>query len=186
MIRHVACSLGSWTFALTLASGCLLDERRCGENQVETEGQSGVQLRGIDGCICKPGFVPAADLQGCVACAENEVPLNGTCSCAPGFQRAAIGDECVPRSMGNTPAMLPMGEGKRCSSANDCAGTDATYCQKLIEPHICLSQGCLDDPSRCAATRVCCDFSSVPQLQAARGLCLLPTLCTTPGKVHRP
>ena len=185
MIRHVACSLGSWTVALSLASGCLLDERRCGENEVETEGQSGVQLRGIDGCICKRDFVPNADLQGCVACGENEVPLNGTCSCAVGFQRAPGGKGCV-RRVGDGPMRLPMGEGKLCSSPSDCAGTDATFCQTLIQPNICITQGCMEDPSRCVGSRVCCDFSSVPQLAAARGLCLLPSLCGPPGKVYSP
>ena len=184
MIRHVSYSLGSWTFALSLVSGCLLDEQRCGTNQVETEGRDQAELRGIDGCVCRPGFVPASDLQGCVACGANEEPLNGTCSCAPGFQRAPTGGACVPRKAGGAPATLPMGEGRLCSSASDCAGTDATFCQTLIEPHICITQGCMDDPSRCAGSRVCCEFPGVAQLLPARGLCLLPAVCTAPGKVY--
>jgi len=69
----------------------------------------------------------------------------------------------------------PVGAGKACTSNDDCAGTEATYCDTFVT-HTCLVQGCTLSPDNCFTGSECCDLSSygIPQ-----PLCLAAGACTT-------
>jgi hypothetical protein len=51
------------------------------------------------------------------------------------------------------------GVGKTCSSAADCAGTDAMFCD-TFQSHTCIVNGCSLSANECPKGTMCCDFSS--------------------------
>jgi hypothetical protein len=169
---------------LLLLAGCIVDEdNACGENQTEEKGK-------YRGCICVENTVPTADGRACQACGMNEVPANGMCSCAVGYRRPAVGMPCamiVDSGMsGNDSgaAAGPTGQDSPCTTQADCAAFDATLCQDLQAPKICLVQGCASGGSTCSSGRDCCVFPSfVPTLGSAGGVCLPTGSCASPGMV---
>lgn len=141
-------------------SACLYDgDDRCGPHQVSISN---------DRCACEENFIPGAN--GCVPCGENEVSLNGACSCADGFARANIGDpcelppaelgvECDTESNPCTEARYPLchvTEGtsgyctNECGSSDDCDGAykcqgqegGESFCRR---PPVGLSDSCDSD-----------------------------------------
>ncbi|MEY4513350.1 MAG: hypothetical protein RLZZ450_5472 [Pseudomonadota bacterium] len=82
--------------ASALVSGCILDDNRCGENQVEIKNL-------FEGCGCAPNAVPNADGVGCALCGANEVATAGACTCAAGYSRAAEMAACLVAMDAGTP-----------------------------------------------------------------------------------
>lgn len=52
----------------------------------------------------------------------------------------------------------PNGLGKSCTSASDCAGTEATFCDTFMA-HACLVANCSLEPNNCFTGYECCDLS---------------------------
>lgn len=167
-----------WLSALTLAlTGCLIDDNNvCGENQEEFTGL-------FDGCVCTKGFVPNDDGVGCKPCPAGQSAMGGRC----------VADKLPDAGGGDAMSMMParngtVGQDMPCSGPADCASFDATFCQTLAAPNICLVQGCITGDRVCAGDRVCCDLSAygVPALTAANGLCVPASGCTAPARVVTP
>jgi hypothetical protein len=173
-----------------LATGCIVDEDKpCGANEVRLNDN------GFIGCICAPDSVPTADGTGCSPCGSHEEAKGGACVCVAGYQRKSASTACEPKSEagddsdagGDTPAKTgPTGENAPCSGPADCANYDATYCQMLQAPNVCLVQGCETGEHSCAGGRVCCSFKDFALLASTGGLCVPMESCIAPGKVVTP
>jgi len=159
-------SVAGWVFG-----GCIIDKDDvCGAGQVKSSER-------FAGCMCEPGFVPNADGVGCHACASDEEVRGGQCIPMRADAGAAqTGDDAGP-------ADGTRGQDVACDGPDDCAAYDATYCQMLQAPYICLVQGCVSGEHRCAGDRVCCDWSDLPLLAPTNGLCIPLSGCVSPGKV---
>lgn len=172
-------------------ANCIVDpDQPCDENQVEHKGT-------IAGCVCAPGTVPTADNKGCEPCGEHEEAQGGGCVCASGYQRPRAGAACEeivdsgrPDQADDAGDDLPMytftGEGMPCSSAADCEGYDATFCQTLAAPNVCLIQGCETGMRPCPESEVCCSFAGFALLESTNGLCTPADSCVSPGMVVTP
>jgi hypothetical protein len=177
---------------------CLYDgSDRCGPNQVSITN---------DRCACADGYIPGDN--GCVACGENEIALNGACSCAEGYARAnptepcekppaELGLECDTESSpcpdetypvchevdgtsgyctnlcetsddcdgaykcqeGPEPFCRrpPVGVSDPCDTDEECAGKDASICEK-IQSHQCLVPCGPGDTAGCFVGDACCEF----------------------------
>ena len=176
--------------ALTFASACIVDhDDPCGPRQVETQGD-------YAGCVCARGYVWSSDGTRCVRCGENQVARNGECVCEQGFARPSSSAACAPITDGatedaseSTDASGPpenTGEGTSCSGASDCEGLDASVCQTLAAPNICLIQGCATGERVCSASSVCCSFADFAPLAGTNGLCVPEGNCIGPGKPVSP
>lgn len=174
---------GAWCAALMLVvlMACVVDlDEPCGAHQVELQGD-------IRGCVCDSESVPTADGKHCEPCADNEEPAGEVCACVGGFYRATATASCAPLGEDNAPgdSEPPSGEGDPCSSQADCAGLDADYCQTVVEPYMCLVQGCADGIRMCHGDRVCCVIPVAP-LDSTRGLCVGRSSCVAPGEIVEP
>ena len=67
----------------------------------------------------------------------------------------------------------PSGAGQPCGSDEDCAGTEATWCETFVS-HVCYVQGCAVDGNDCPGMQ-CCD------LAVASGGAVKKTICVEPG-----
>jgi hypothetical protein len=174
-----------------LASGCILDDDKCGANQVESSTK-------FEGCTCAANAVPNEDGVGCRMCPENQEAKNGACSCVAGFSRASptaacmqVVDSGAPEG-GTAEAGMSMSSGTRglnmaCKSSADCEGFDATYCVTLQAPNVCQIEGCVTKTHTCPADYECCDFSVGPLFAGTNGLCVPTTKCPAGlGKVVTP
>lgn len=167
------------------AASCIVDDPPCGKLQHRV--QSGY----LAGCVCDDDTVPNADGIGCHACGEHEQVKAGACACEDGYARASAGAECTPKEdmpEEDAGAREPgtRGQDAPCQSADDCAGSDATYCLTLMPPSRCLVQGCADGSHPCAADRECCVITVLPELAATGGLCVEKDSCKAPGMVVSP
>lgn len=70
----------------------------------------------------------------------------------------------------------PLGQGAACTSSDDCAGTEATYCDTFAS-NLCLVEGCTPGGSDCFIGWSCCDLSS---LGLNRQLCVTAGSCPVP------
>ncbi|MET0790199.1 MAG: hypothetical protein ABW061_01645 [Polyangiaceae bacterium] len=68
----------------------------------------------------------------------------------------------------------PTGQGQSCASDDDCAGTDATWCE-IFNTHVCYVQGCSLTKNDCFPGKECCDLST-----ASAGLMKNP-ICVDTG-----
>jgi hypothetical protein len=155
--------------ALPLGS-CVFDPNaRCGEHMEEYE--DAVK------CVCVEGY--AMTESGCVKCRANESPGASGCECDVGFERdddgrcrramdPGSGCDASAASCSEEPAP-PTGVGMACSSDDDCAGTDASYCETLVSQS-CLVPGCTTDDD-CYQGNECCDLTAFG----------MPTLCVPEG-----
>jgi hypothetical protein len=173
------CAPGSaWT-----AQGCVV----CGENEQP----------GASGCECMAGFArPAAD----AACAPLPSGLGDACDtvsapCGEGpFDHCQVVSEtsgyctsvdcsdsapceggyaCETRSGDPFCRRPPLGLGTPCESADDCAGTEATWCD-TFQTQQCIVQGCSLANQDCFGDQVCCDLS---QFGVPVPLCLPAGAC---------
>ena len=74
----------------------------------------------------------------------------------------------------------PTGMGKSCSTAADCAGTEATYCSFIIES--CLVEKCVTGENACPSGYVCCDLPALAGTSVCASLELLPGGLCPDGK----
>jgi hypothetical protein len=150
------------------ATGCSFDaEARCDEN-MELHGD-GVK------CVCSEGYAFTAS--GCVRCRVNEVPTDDGCACRDGYTLASNG-RCQPApkmvdagSSDDEAPRPPTGVGEPCDSSEDCAGTDATYCETLVS-QTCVVEGCSVEANDCFVGEECCDLTAFG----------MPTLCVPEGR----
>ncbi|HMA92751.1 MAG TPA: hypothetical protein VKP30_08700 [Polyangiaceae bacterium] len=151
--------------ALT-AAGCV----PCGEHEVP--GQSG--------CVCDAGFSRPAEGGACVAATSAQgtacsaatpctdanysycaLDSSGSGYCTKsGCTTAAECEGGYDCNTGVTPSICrrpPVGAGKACTSAAECAGTDATFCDSMMK--VCIVEGCTVTPNNCFSGYLCCDLS---------------------------
>jgi len=139
----------------------------------------GTNPDGSPGCVCEEGYLrptpdaacePAPDALGlpCESDAQCTDATYNTCheledgsgyctnvdctqgSCNGGYacDTAATPSYCVrPRE----------GEGKACTSQEDCAGTEATFCE-TFQSKVCYVEGCALDGNDCPG-KECCDLA---------------------------
>jgi hypothetical protein len=76
---------------------------------------------------------------------------------------------------GSSGATNPTGEDLPCTSAADCAGLQASFCDLFVS-HTCLVSDCSVTPDSCSAGKECCDLSAfgLPTLCIAAGACTTP------------
>ena len=140
--------------ALLTLPACFVDgQEACGENQVlDDEG----------GCTCQEGY--ALDGQRvCVALGSD------------GEQDAGVADSGPPDSGTETATAGPTGLGVACTTHDDCAGYDASFCDNFHFSY-CLIPACTIDPESCPQDWECCDLSifGVEEL-----LCVPANTCPT-------
>ena len=159
-------------YAMT-AEGCVA----CGKNEVA----------GPAGCGCKSGY--ERDSKG--VCRKNETPPppppepicdadagDAGCEDSPEIEDGPCqsdedcedGQSCkVASGVCMSP---PTGAGEACESDDDCAGTDATYCDPYFK--VCVVQGCSLEPDDCFVGFECCDLS---EFGVAQPLCVMEGFC---------
>ncbi len=150
------------------------------------------ELASPAGCVCEEGYSrPTSD----AACAPAPQGLGAECSpssssCAAPFDHCepsgdsgyctascASSADCEGGYACNTESICqrpPAGLGQSCETPDDCAGTEATFCD-TFQTHSCQVQGCQLDPNNCFAGYECCDLSAfgLPQpLCVPQGLCM--------------
>jgi hypothetical protein len=64
-----------------------------------------------------------------------------------------------------------VGLGTPCATSDDCAGTDATFCD-TYQSHTCIVAGCSLDHGACPRGTMCCDFSQYGLGTLCAGACL--------------
>jgi hypothetical protein len=157
------CAEGS---ALT-AQGCV----PCGENEVV----------GPEGCVCGEGFSRPMAEDACQAapsglgtacdsastpCADPKYDLCFATSGSAGYCTNACqsSDECDGGYACDTAAAPtycrrpPSGAGQACTTAADCAGTEATFCESFML-HECVVRDCSPTAQDCFPGKQCCDLS---------------------------
>lgn len=157
----------------------------CGEHEVSS----------VTGCICEAGFSRAAlgapctdlDLGGAgSACSSDAECMNVTFSrcqlrsngtgyctnqgcttnadCAQGFS-------CIGSSSPSTCRLPPDGAGRPCATPQDCADSEALFCDTLVS-QTCLVQDCSLESNDCFPGGECCDVGlGLPPLCIAAGAC---------------
>lgn len=156
--QHCVCPPDSY-FTPT---GCVF----CGEHEVATETS----------CDCEPGFSRPATGAPC-----SEAGLGSECNpddsmcmapydhCEPAGDSGyctttgcSSTDDCESGYACNQDSVCqrpPDGLNKPCTSPDDCAGTEATFCDSFMTQS-CQVQGCSLDPDDCFTGYQCCDLSS--------------------------
>jgi hypothetical protein len=153
---------------------------RCGENEVGS----------ADGCVCVEGFSRTGPEAACTAAASLGQECESDQNCSEEFPHCAIiadsasgyctlagcttGADC-PTDYGcnarTSPSFCerpPEGLGTPCTSAQDCEGFEASYCE-TVSADACLVNDCAPDPDKCHGDWVCCDISLLQQ-----SLCIPP------------
>jgi hypothetical protein len=155
------------------ADGCVA----CGENEVA----------GASGCACADGYSRTSDQAPCEAnmtgqgdACSAEVPCpdaayphceasvgqSGYCTTTGCTSSADCsgGYACDSAASPSICKRPPLGAGRACASAADCAGTEATFCDAVVT-HTCRVEGCSLSPDDCFEGTECCDLSvfGVPQ-----------------------
>jgi hypothetical protein len=160
----------------------------CDENSAYVEELGCVpcgehEIPGASGCECAPGYQRSGPAASCealpagqgVACNETDMPCTdaeyGVCQMVDATHGyctstgCSSSDDCEGDYACDTavsPAVCirpPVGQGQSCASAEDCAGTEATYCDTFVN-QACLVQGCSLDPDDCFPGWECCDLSA--------------------------
>jgi hypothetical protein len=150
----------------TTATGCV----PCGTNEVV----------GTTGCQCAPGFGKSGPTEPCTlgvdAGSSNSQPdadstaQQGACTTDEDCTGGAACDLKVSPSVCRTP---PVGLGKTCAAASDCAGTEATYCDSFVTKS-CQVEGCSLAPDNCFSGYICCDLS---KYGVAKLICVAGAQC---------
>jgi len=143
------------------------------------------------GCACEAGYARSTPEGACAAVPEG---LGASCdpaasACASPFDHCepaategyctsacTSSDQCSGGYACNAESICqrpPLGLGKSCESPDDCAGTEATFCDEF-QTHACQVQGCQLDPNDCFAGYECCDLSA---FGVAQPLCIPQGSC---------
>ena len=133
--------------ASSLPTACVYDaDERCSPGQV---------LSSDTACVCAEGsaFTP----QGCVPCAENEVPGTNGCVCADGLARPTPDAACQA---------LPPALGAECDAASaPCTDPRYDYCQPVSgQSGYCTRAGCTSS-AECEGGYACNTTASPPYCQ---------------------
>jgi hypothetical protein len=112
--------------ACAALSGCLVDDEKCGSNQVEIKGDTPT-------CVCIPGSVPDPRGYGCHKCGEHEEVAAGMCQCSSGFTRMSPTGPCEMATGGVL--------GAACSTELPCADP-YPYCASSGGQSFCTTRGC--------------------------------------------
>ena len=144
-------------------------------------------------CECEPGYArpgpdePCEEASGLGAECDPESPACEApyphCEPAEEGGYCTIGDctsnedcdggyACNDQSVCVRP---PIGLGASCSGPEDCAGTEATFCDTFMT-NSCQVEGCSLDVEDCFEGYECCDFSS---FGLAQPLCVPAGACAT-------
>lgn len=148
----------------------------CGANEVGGE----------NGCVCAQGMARQSPDAGCeplpadqgAACDTVTTPCSSdstfsycfaasgtsgyctTSDCASDAGEACTGGyACEVSAAPSYCRRPPIGLGNSCTSAADCAGSEATLCDTMISNE-CQVQGCTLSPNNCFPGWDCCDLSS--------------------------
>jgi hypothetical protein len=159
-----------------------------GECELCPDGEVGTKT----GCDCAPGLTrnDDGDCEGAkigATCASDgectadfphcELPA-GYCTkldCADSAECGSTGYACMPVAGDNTQTYCrraPTGLAKACTSADDCAGTEATYCNPFTS--LCDVENCNLAANDCYDGFVCCDLSAFGTPQP---ICTPPAYC---------
>lgn len=153
--------------AAMTAQGCV----PCGANEVP----------GASGCDCAVGYarpnatakcepIPAGIGTACDATTACADPTYNFCEVGTGSSGYCTKQNCTASAECGggyacdtrvTPSVCrrpPIGAGKICTSATDCAGTEATSCDPVQK--ICVVEGCSVAENNCFVGMKCCDFSA--------------------------
>ncbi len=136
-----------------------------------------------DGCVCVEGYERSGDGESCapmatsgpgVACSDG-LPCRD--SAFPHCAQASNGDQyctslgcrtsadcpedfaCTSSASGSYCQRSPLGMAAPCSTDDDCASYEATFCETLIS-NSCLVQGCSLSNDDCFDGWECCDASA--------------------------
>ncbi len=123
----------------------------CGENEVAGES----------GCECAEGFERTSPEEPCEASSGDDAPGDddaGGQNCESDAD-CNEGDACDLTASPAVCVVRPEGLGMSCTSNDDCAGTEATFCDMVVTK-ACTVSGCTLDPNDCFPGYTCCDLSS--------------------------
>jgi hypothetical protein len=85
-----------------------------------------------------------------------------------------MGNACVTKVTPSYCRRPTTGQGKACTSAKDCMGTEATYCEAFMLKQ-CLVENCsVSDPDACFPGSTCCDLT---KLGLPKTLCIPTGTC---------
>jgi hypothetical protein len=147
-------------------------------------------------CSCAEGYVRVADGAPCTevsmgddCTSDNDCPGQdfghchlegdaGYCTaseCTPGADECPGDYACNDRASPSFCERPPTGLGTPCTSSDDCAEFEASYCETVAE-QACLVADCAADPSRCHGDWVCCDLAIL-----STSLCLPPSELDSSG-----
>lgn len=113
---------------------------------------------------CGDDLAVYGDNERCV-CPEGTVFSTNRCVAEPPAAGGAGG-----AGGASTTGDAPEGLGDPCTGPDDCAGTDATYCDTIVT-QTCLVENCNVDNDDCYTGYQCCDLTMFQ----------LPTLCVPEG-----
>lgn len=174
MLSHLREALACLVLATT--AGCLVDsDAPCGANQ---------DLDDDGACVCVAGTGLDDDGHRCIAMEPAPPGLGLACDetspCAdPGYSRCQISeasdDYCTSEGCSSSSdceagyacretqsdsycERPPLGQGAACTSDEDCADGEATYCESQISNQ-CLVSGC--EVGSCFEGSTCCDLRSL-------------------------
>jgi hypothetical protein len=120
------------------------------------------ELASGSACVCEEGYVRDATRR-CALVSASPTPdagggggelVGAACTSSTGCAAGALCDvygsgRCEP---------APAGLGMACSAAEDCASSEATYCE-LFSSRTCQIQGCAGRAGSCPGDLACCDYS---------------------------
>lgn len=169
--RRCVCPEG----AVMTPNGCI----ECGAHEVAT----------ATSCECEAGYSRSAPNEACEEAAglgDECDPANSACEapyahCEPAGDAGycttdgcTSSDDCDGGFSCNADSVCerpPAGLGATCAGPDDCAGTEATFCDSFMTMS-CQVEGCSLDPNDCFEGYECCDLTMFG----------LPTLCVPAGE----
>lgn len=147
------------------APGFILDEASdscvaCGENEEVAQNK----------CVCQQGYTRPSEGAACMmsalgnACSDDSGCGGDFPTCADGYCTSAcssskdceMGWVCDTVGANKVCTKPPTGYGKMCDTSDECAGTEATFCE-AFRSHTC--QVSCSQSSPCPGDWGCCDFS---------------------------
>lgn len=195
----------AWSAAvagLFLAS-CLVDpDNPCGDQLVEADNGSCVcpdgqvveeghcvdcgthELVEAGKCVCEVGYARGSASADCEPAPEPEDCEDGSDCAEASCESSEVCPEGMLCDVYDTGQCVaePDGLGMSCESDDDCAGTEATYCE-VFSTLTCVIQGCAENSGICPGDMACCDFAIL-----GRSLCvgiadLTDGDCPAPGEL---
>jgi hypothetical protein len=151
--------------AISVDGGCQL----CADDEVVADNTCacppGTTKDAANICTAVPGLGDPCDAaKPCIDatysyCAIHDGAAAGTCT-----KQCASNADCIDTYtcatwLAQPYCMVFAGLGKPCSAQEDCAGTDATFCDTFIS-HTCVVANCTLTGNECPRGTTCCDLSN--------------------------